>query len=127
MFTLNEVIFITLLVSVIVGYLAYQLAEFNMIAKILSGMSDDELDRLERLKDELEANINIGRPSDTVKLTQEVVNNNVYLYDSAGNFVCQGATWEEVASRYGDIDKREAVVECATGGKYSIVAGKIKN
>ena len=55
MFTLGEVISITLVVSVIVGYLAYQLAEFNMIARILNGMSDSELARLERLKDKLEA------------------------------------------------------------------------
>jgi hypothetical protein len=137
MFTLGEVISITLVVSVIVGYLAYQLAEFNMIARILNGMSDSELARLERLKDKLEAAVddierdqilaNESRPSGTVMLTQEVVNGHVYLYDLSGNFVCQGATWEEVASRFGEIDKREALVKCDNDRKYSIVAGKIKN
>lgn len=136
MFTLGEVISITLVVSVIVGYLAYQLAEFNMIARILGGMSDSELDRLEHLKDKLETAVDDAErdqilesaSSGTVTLTQEIVNGVTYLYNGT-QFVAQGSTASEAAANFYNShhSSLEATVVCSEGRSYRIIGGKIDN
>lgn len=98
--------------------------KFLLIKRMVDLLSENELKELELAITKIENSID---EQSTNVLKQEVVNGHVYLYDLSGNFICQGSTWEEVASRYGEIDKREVLVECDNDRRYSIVAGKIKN
>lgn len=137
MFSLDEVVIITLIVSVIVGYIAYQFAEFMVIARMLNSLSDDELDRLDKLRAQLEsalseeeANkiIDAANRGGSATLSQEVVNGTTYLYGEDNTFVAQGNTAAEAALNF--FNSRHSVdvvtVKCSEGKTYKIINGKIE-
>lgn len=95
-----------------------------LIKRMVELLNEKELGELQVAMNNMENKV------DTIVipvLKQEVVNNNVYLYDDKGNFVCQGPTSMAAAERYGEIDSGLVVVECDNNVHYTIVAGKIKN
>jgi hypothetical protein len=141
MFSLNEVILIVLVVSVIVGYIAYQFAEFSLITRMLSTLSDEELDRLERLKKQIEDAVTDEEADAIVErfakendgksktLTQEVISGQTFLYDENDNFVAQGSSAAEAAEIFFNSrhSAEVAVVKCNEGNSYRIVNGKIES
>lgn len=97
--------------------------KFQIIRKMIDQLSDKEIADLQNLislPEDAEAGASV------VDLKQETVNDQVYLYDKSGNFVCQGSNAKEAAERYGNINKAPALVSCDNGGQYLIEAGKIE-
>jgi hypothetical protein len=115
-----------LIVAVFVGTISFVIGisygKFLLIKRMIDLLTDKELAELESVIKTMENKVDV-----IVKtvLKQEVVNGTVYLYDSHGNFICQGNTTDEAAQRYGEIDSGEAIVECADDNRYNIVAGKV--
>lgn len=140
MFTLTEVILLVVFVAGVVGYISYRLAEFRLIARMLSTFSDEDLDKLERLKQQIdevltdeEADAIVERFSKesekkTKTLTQEVVDGTTYLYDENNIFVAQGATASLAALNFFNSrhSAEVATVECSEGNSYRIINGKIE-
>jgi len=136
MFTLDEVILISVIIGAIVGFIAYQYAQYRMIARILESLSDEEIDRLERLKTQLDAAISdeeadriiesANKQLSSVTLTQEIVGDTLYLYNG-NTFVAQGNTASEAALNFFNSDHScsQATVRCGEGKQYLIVEGKI--
>ena len=109
----------------IIGFIAGIIyGKFLLIKRIVNLLNDEEFGELQvtmnNMKNKVDA---IMIPV----LKQEIVNDNIYLYDDKGNFICQGATSIAAAERYGEIDSGLAVVECDNSVHYTIIAGKIKN
>lgn len=130
MFTFTEVLLIIVLVSCIVGYIAYNLAQFIIISKMLDGLSDEELDKLtknmEKMSD-VEESFD-GKNHTTKTLVQEVISGQTFLYDEHNNFVAQGDSASEAAAIF--FNSRHtasvAIVKCGEGNSYKIVNGKIE-
>lgn len=136
MFTLDEVILISVIIGAIIGFIAYQYAQYRLIARMLDGLSDDELDRLERLKEQLEAALTDeeadriianANTEPTVSLTQEVVGGTLYLYNG-NTFVAQGNTAAEAATNFFNSchSHSRATVRCGEGKQYLIIDGNIE-
>ena len=136
MFTLDEVIIISLIIGAIIGFIAYQYAQYRLIARMLDGLSDEELDRLERLKEQLEAALTdeeadgiIANANNvaSVSLTQEVVGGTLYLYNG-NTFVAQGNTAAEAATNFfnSQHSHSRATVRCGEGKQYLIIDGNIQ-
>jgi hypothetical protein len=136
MFTLHEVIIIAVIIGAIIGFIAYQYAQYRMIARMLESLSDEELDRLERLKAQLEAALTdeeadgiIANANNvaSVTLTQEVVAGTLYLYNG-NTFVAQGNTAAEAATNFFNSchSHSRATVRCGEGKQYLIIDGNIQ-
>jgi hypothetical protein len=136
MFTLHEVIIITGIISTIFGYIAFKLAEYLLFVRMLASLSEDELDRLDKLRAKLEAAIDDAdadriiadaRQENSVMLTQEVVDGNTYLYDTNNTFVAQGSSAAEAAlSFFNRHSHSRATVRCGEGKEYHIIDGRIE-
>jgi hypothetical protein len=136
MFTLDEVIIIVLIIGTIIGFIAYQYAQYRMIARMLASLSDEEIGRLESLKEQLEAALTdeeaeeiIANANSTasVTLTQEVVGGTLYLYNG-NTFVAQGNTAAEAAANFfnSQHSHSRATVRCGEGKEYLIIEGNIQ-
>ena len=137
MFTLDEVIIIVLIFGAIIGFITYQYAQYRLIARMLESLSDEEIDRLERLKDQLDAALSdeeadriiesANKQLSSVTLTQEIVGNTLYLYNG-NTFVAQGNTETEAAINFFNSDHScpQATVRCGEGKQYLIIEGKIE-
>ena len=140
MFSLNEVILIVLVVSIIVGYIAYQFAQYSLITRMLSTLSDEELDRLERLKKQIEDAVSDEEADAIVErfakendgesriLTQEVVAGQTFLFEGS-KFIAQGSSAAEAAEVFFNSRHSSAVatVKCDEGNSYRIINGKIES
>jgi hypothetical protein len=137
MFTLDEVIIIVLIFGAIIGFIAYQYAQYRMIARMLASLSDEEIGRLESLKEQLEAALTDEEADGiianangvaSVTLTQEVVAGTLYLYNG-NTFVAQGNTAAEAAANFfnSSHSHSKATVRCGEGKEYLIIDGKIEN
>lgn len=132
MFNFTEVFFIVVIVSAIVGYISYQWAEFNIIARMLNELSDDELARLTKEIEEMGNQADSISQDTAVKsktLVQEVISGQTFLYDEKDNFVAQGSSAAEAAEIFFNSrhSTEVATVKCNEGNSYRIVNGKIES
>ena len=137
MFSLDQVIIISLIIGAIVGFIAYQYAQYRLIAKMLEGLSEEDMNRIEQLKTQLEAALTdeeaeriIAAANNgiiSVTLTQEVVGDTLYLYNG-NTFVAQGNTAAEAALNFFNSQHscQQATVLCGEGKQYLIIDGKIE-
>lgn len=142
MFTLTEVILLVSFVTFIVSYIAYRLAEFHLIVKMLSTLTAEELDKLDKLKQELESTDTDEEAAAVIEqfskrvereqsktLIQEVLDGTTYLYDENNTFVAQGATASLAALNFFNSrhSSEVATVKCSEGNTYRIINGKIES
>jgi hypothetical protein len=136
MFELSEVLVIVVLVAGVAGYIGYWLAEVILINKMISLLTEEELKKLDELKEKLENATDedydklIAEASHQVNLKilkQELVDGQVFFYDMKDNFVCQGQSIEHTISNYIEQNKMNinTCVLDSTGDKFYIVDGKV--
>lgn len=139
MFSLDEVIIITAIVSAIVGYLCFQWAEIRLVTKMISTLTDEELKKLEKLEQELDEAISDEEAAKIINreladsknskartLTQEVVDGQTFLYEN-NSFIAQGSSAVEAAANFfKSTNSVQATVVCSEGKSYKIINGKIE-
>lgn len=126
MYSLDEVIIIVSIAVAIVAFLAYQLGQFVLIARMLGTLDEAGLERLDALTKKLEEAMD--DESNTKRLIQEVMSGVVFLYDDKNNFVAQGNSAAEAAANFfkSKHSTSLAIVECSEGKTYQIIDGKIQ-
>lgn len=136
MFSLAEVILIALAAALIAGYLSYHLAQFVIFTRLISSLSEGELDRLDKLREQLENAlddseadriIEAARSQPSRTLTQEVVAGQTFLFEDS-KFVAQGSSDAAAAQAFFESkhSSSTATVECRDGTSYRIIDGKIE-
>jgi hypothetical protein len=136
MFDPAEVILLMLLTAVVAGYVAFKIAEFRLLAKMISLLTEKELRELDELKQKLDNATDedidriieeAGNKIQLRMLKEEIVDGQTFFYDFNDNFVCQGQSTEHAIAMY-EMNNKSGARACVVkedGEKYFIVGGKV--